>query len=448
MRLLPRSVARRIALIGFLSYAVATFALGLAVFYATHVAFSRQIDAAIEHALDALLVEYRDDGIGGVKEAISQPSGPGPISLGTALFAPDGRRIAGNLDTKLPEPGWRRIGFVDPSEGPDIARAKTSVLPGGYRLVVAADLESLEEIDGTILIMFGVAFAALLVLGVLGAVGLAAYLRSRLQRIETTAAAIIAGDLDQRAQVGEAGDEFDRVAGSLNAMLDRIAALVANLRQVSSDLAHDLRTPLARLRNQLETMRKHGFASDREDLLDLAIAQSDEVLTLFAAILRISELEEEALDRAFAPVDLSAFLTEIGDLHLALAEDSGHFMTLAIAPGLKIRGDRELIAQAVINLIENALRHTPPGSEIALAAYSAEGRAIIEVRDSGPGIPEADRKRVLQRFTRLEAARSTPGHGLGLSLVAAIARLHRAELHLADACPGLVVRLSFPETVS
>lgn len=448
MRVLPRSAARRIALIGFLAYALATVVLGVAVFFATHAAFSRQMDSNIEQASEALLTEYRSDGLKGVTEAMSQQRGPGPISLGTALFAPDGHRMAGNLDTRMPQPGWQRIRFVDPREGPDSARARTTVLTGGYRLIVAADFESLEEIDRTILGMFALAFAALMALGVVAAVALAAYLRRRLQAIETTAGAIIAGDLDQRAAIGEADDEFDRVAVSLNAMLDRIAALVANLRQVSSDLAHDLRTPLARLRNQLETMRQQPGDPGREEQLERAIEQSDEVLSLFAAILRISELEEGALDRAFAPVDLSALLTEIGDLHLALAEDCDHALMLAIEPGLTVRGDRELLAQAVINLIENALRHSPAGSIVTLAARQISARVTIEVQDNGPGIGAADRARVVQRFTRLEAARSTPGHGLGLSLVAAIAGLHRADLVLNDADPGLVVRLTFPDFAS
>lgn len=443
MRLLPRSAANRIALIGLLAYAVATFMLGAAVLIATHAAFSRQIDANIEQASDALQVEYRGDGLNGVIEAISQQRGPGPISLGTALFAPDGRRIAGNLRTTMPSQGWRQITFVDPVEGPDPARAKVTVLPGGYRMVVAADLEALEAIDRTILGMFSLAFAALLALGILGASALAAYLRRRLQGIEATAVAITSGDLGQRARVGEADDEFDRVAISLNAMLDRVAGLIASLRQVTGDLAHDLRTPLARLRNQLETMRQPGSESDRVGSLDRAVEQADDVLALFDAILRISELEEGGLHRAFSQVDLSGLVADIGDSHLPLAEDRNHHLRLAVEADLKVQGDRELIAQAVINLIENALRHTPDGSTVELGVKREGDRIAVLVQDNGPGIDDADRARVQHRFVRLEAARSTPGHGLGLSLVRAIADLHRAELVLSDANPGLLVELRF-----
>lgn len=446
MRLLPRSAANRIALIGFLAYAAATFVLGAAVLLATHAAFSRQIDANIEQASDALQMEYRGDGLNGLIAAISQQRGPGPIALGTALFAPDGRRIAGNLRTTMPGPGWREIIFVDPVEGPDPARARVTVLPDGYRMVVAADLEALEAIDRTILGMFSLASAALLALGILGALALAAYLRRRLHGIEATAAAITSGDLGQRARVGEADDEFDRVAISLNAMLDRVAGLIANLRQVTGDLAHDLRTPLARLRNQLETMRQPDREGDRLGSLDCAVEQADDVLALFDAILRISELEEGGLHRAFSQVDLSGLVADIGDSHLPLAEDRNHHLRIAVEGGLKVQGDRELIAQAVINLIENALRHTPDGSTVELGVHREEDRIALTVRDNGPGIDEADRTRVQHRFVRLAAARSTPGHGLGLSLVRAIADLHRAEMVLKDANPGLLVELRFPDS--
>lgn len=445
MRFRPRSAANRIALAGFLAYAAATFALGLAVLAATHSAFSRQLDASIEQATDSLLTEYKGDGIDGVTGAISEQRGPGPISLGTALFTASGKRIAGNLVTAMPDAGWHRIEFFDPHEGRDPARAKVSLLPGGYRLVVAADLESLETIDRTILGMFGLAFAALMIVGVLGATALAAYLRRRLGPIETTAAAIAAGDLAQRAPASGKDDEFDRVATSLNAMLDRIAGLIANLRQVTSDLAHDMRTPLARLRNQLEALRQSDGEAEREVALDNALKRSDEILALFDAILRISELEEGGLRQAFEAVDLSALVSDIGESHIPIAEDRNHALHLAAQPGLTVRGDRELIAQAVINLIENALRHTPDGTVVALSARHERHGLIVKVEDNGPGIPETDRERVLQRFVRLESARSTPGHGLGLSLVRAVADVHGGELVLDDARPGLVAKLCFPE---
>lgn len=445
MRLLPRSAARRIALVGFLTYAAAMLLLGLAVYWATHVAFARQIDSNIEQAATALLAEYRDDGVRGLAEAVAGQQGPGPIALGTALFAPDGRRIAGNLDTRPPALGWHRIMFLDPVEGLDPARAQTTGLPGGYRLVVAADLEALESIDNIILGLFAAALIVILLVGLAGALLLSRYLRRRLGNIETTAAAIMAGDMGQRAIEGSAGDEFDRVAGSLNAMLNRIVALVANLRQVSADIAHDLRTPLTALRNQLELMRQHGGAAGSAEQVEEAVERAEDLLSLFNAILRISEVEEGNIRKAFAPVDLSALAADLGDTLSLLASDGGRVLNTAVAPGLLVTGDRELIAQAIINLVENALYHTPPNARVQLAVRRARGGVSLEVRDNGQGIPEEDRSRVQQRFVRLEPARATPGHGLGLSMVRAIAEAHGADFALSDAGPGLVAALTFPE---
>lgn len=444
MKILPRSAARRIALIGFVAYAAAMLLLGIAVFAATHAAFVRQLDTSIEQATKSLLSEYRDDGIRGLGEAIAQQHGPGPIALGSVLFSPDGRRIAGNIDTAMPKPGWQHIVFADPLEGPDPARAKVSPLPGGYRLVVAADLESLEAIDRTIMGMFALAFAALLALGLGGAMLLARYLTGRLATIEATAKAIVAGNLDQRAVVGSADDEFDRVAASLNAMLDRIAGLITNLRQVSADLAHDLRTPLASLRNQLEVMRAGTDSPSSAAMAEAAVGKADEILALFGAILRISEVEEGSLRKAFAPLDLAALVIDLGETLIPLAEDSYHRLEVFAQAGLTARGDRELLSQAIINLVENGMRHTPAGSNISLEATSVGQSIIVEVRDDGPGIPEGERARVLRRFVRLESSRSTPGHGLGLSLVTAIAQIHGGTLTISDAGPGLAATIVIP----
>lgn len=263
--------------------------------------------------------------------------------------------------------------FEDPLEGPDPARAKVTPLPDGYRLVVAADLESLEAIDRTILAMFALAFGALLLLGLGGTFLLAGYLRRRLTGIEMTAAAVIDGDLAQRAVVGSAGDEFDRIAASINAMLDRIAGLIANLRQVSGDLAHDLRTPLSRLRNQLERLREETGEAERVELVERSITQSEDVLLLFDAILRISEVEEGSLKRAFSRVNLSRLVSELGETLIPLAEDANRTLTVTVESGMAVTGDRELLAQALINLIENTLRHTGEGARIRLEART-EGK--------------------------------------------------------------------------
>lgn len=231
-------------------------------------------------------------------------------------------------------------------------------------------------------------------------------------------------------------------------MLDRIAGLIANLRQVSADIAHDLRTPLSGLRTHLETLRLEQDEGARTALAESAIVRADELLALFNALLRISEVEEGGLQKAFAPLDLSTLVADLGETLRPLVEDSGRQFDVAVAAGLHINGDRELVAQALINLVENAQRHTPMGSRIGLAVLASGDAVAMQVRDNGLGIPAADRQRVLKRFVRLEASRSTPGHGLGLSLVAAIARAHGGRLTLEDAGPGLIATLTVPRATA
>lgn len=439
-----RSAAYRIAFVSSIAFALATLLLGAAVYYAAHTALERQMDAGIEQASSALESEFREDGIDGIREAMAQRASRTPVSLGYALFDPSGRRIAGGMDLPRPDTGWRRIRFLDPREGPDPARALVTALPDGYRLVVAADLAPLEAIDRTILAIFGVAFVALIGIGLLGTLMLGGYLRRRLLRIERTAAAIAGGDLTPRMELGPSDDEFDRVAASLNAMLDRIESLVVSIRQVTSDLAHDLRTPLARLRNQLELLRERATDSANTELAENAVERADEVLRMFEAILRISELREGNLRHRFEAVDLGTLVEELGEMHAPIAEDEDRSLSWEAQRGCVVRGDRELIAQALINLIENALCHTPPGSHIVLRASCDERMVTACVADNGAGIAPEDRERVLERFVRLESSRTKPGHGLGLSLVKAIADAHGAAVEMRDASPGLEIHLRFP----
>ncbi|HEY7959176.1 MAG TPA: HAMP domain-containing sensor histidine kinase [Sphingomicrobium sp.] len=447
MKRIIRSAAYRMAFAVSLAFALATLLLGIAIYYAAHAAFAREMDAGIEQATSGLMPEYRDDGVDGLTEAIRQREGRGTDALGYALFQPGGVRVAGSLNTRMPETGWRTISFLDPVEGPDPARALITRLPNDYRLVIAADLEPLEQIDGTILGLFGAAFAVVLLIGLVGALVFGGYLRRRLARIEDTANGIIAGDLSRRMTIGPRRDEFDRVATSLNFMLDRIASLISNLRQVTSDLAHDLRTPLARLRNQLETLQGQVQSGQQRESVDEAAERADEVLHLFDAILRISELDEGSLRRRFAPVDLCKLVRELGETHAPLAEDAGKRLDVRAKGECLVEGDRELIAQAMINLIENALRHTPAGTEILIGARREFGGLAAFVRDNGPGIPENERERVLERFVRLEEARSTPGHGLGLSLVRAIADAHDAPISMTGS-DGFEIALHFSASVT
>ena len=242
--------------------------------------------------------------------------------------------------------------------------------------------------------------------------------------------------------IGPRNDEFDQLAGTLNRMLDRIEGLLTNLRQVSSDIAHDLRTPLSRLRNHLEGGSPTGPGS--ETLIPDAIRQLDEALSLFAAILRVAEVESGDARRFFVPVDMTALLTELAESYAAAFEDDGRALLWSAEPGLKVLGDRELLAQAIVNLLENAQRHTPTGTVVRLTATSCGDLASVQVADNGPGVPNSELGKITKRFARLESSRNTPGHGLGLSLVGAVARLHGGYLVLSNCDPGLSARITVP----
>ena len=437
------SAAYRIAFANFAAFATGLAFLGVVVFAVMHITFSRQLDAMMTDEAQTLVDEYRAGGNQNLADAIAEREASGtPTRMLYAVFAPDGRRILGGLQAKRPPVGMHEIPFVDPNGGPDTARAVAIDLSRSERLVVAADQEWIERIDDTVIAVFAGAFAVACILAFVGAAILGSYLRRRLRSISRAAETIIAGDIRERMPVSVRRDEFDQLAVTLNRMLDRIESLLENLRQVSSDVAHDLRTPLARLRTRLEQgVLQNG---DKRAVLDDALVQVDEVLSLFAAILRISEVESGQPRRFFAPVDLSALITDLGESYAPAVHDGGRELHWSVEPGLALEGDRELLAQAVVNLIENAQRHTPIGTVIRLTAEDGGRHVRIRVVDNGPGVPNADLHRVVRRFARLESSRNTAGYGLGLNLVSAVATLHGGQLLLKSAGPGLTATIELP----
>jgi signal transduction histidine kinase len=439
-----RSAAYRIAFIYSAAFALAILLLGLVLFWTMHLDFTHQLDATLHEEATTLADEYRSDGRGEIVDAIAQREASSSRDrLLYALFSRDGRRLAGSLRTGMPRLGLHDIIFIDPREGPDAARGLAVDLGGGTTLLVAADRERIEEIDRTVISVFAVAFLLVILLGAAGALLLGGYLRRRLDAISSAAEAIVEGDLGRRMPVSARGDEFDRLSRSLNAMLERIASLIGNVRQVSTDVAHDLRTPLARLRNRLEeglAARSTGDAALIED----ALRRVDEVLALFAAILRIAEVEGGQIRRTFGPVNVSILASELAESYAPAVAEGGRSLSTSVDDGLVVSGDRELLAQALVNLIENAQSHTPPGTAIDICIEARNGAVVLAVADNGPGVAAEDRGRIVERFVRLERSRSTPGHGLGLNLVSAIAALHGGVLRFADNCPGLRAVLELP----
>ena len=331
-------------------------------------------------------------------------------------------------------------------------RARHLVLRGGFQLLVGRDVQErhdlAQRLRGTLIWVVALALA----LGLLGGVVMSRNMLRKIDAINRASRDIMAGDLSRRVAVSGANDELDRLAQNLNAMLGEIERLMTGMRQVTDNVAHDLRTPLNRLRGRLEvTLMAPPEAATYRAAMEETIAEAEGLLNTFNALLGIAEAESGAQRGNLAELDAGLLATDVAELYTPLAEDKGITLTCEAGQGLAITGDRHLLSQALANLADNAVKYTPPGGAVTVVARRPDdsGDEIeIAVADSGPGIPEADRERVLERFVRLEASRNSPGSGLGLSLVAAVARLHGAELVLEDNTPGLRVSLRFAATES
>lgn len=354
------------------------------------------------------------------------------------LAAPDGQRLAGNLSGVSSERGWREgsIRLPDGTDAPVLMYAQP--LPGGGALVVGRDLTAARALEQRLLTGAGWVGGAVLLLGLAGGLLIGRSVARRAAAMDAALAAVQGGDLDRRLPARPGGDEFDRLATRINATLDRLQALMAALREVTDDIAHDLRTPLTRLRQRLDDAARAPTAA----AIGAAQAEADRLLEIFAALLRIAQVESGTQRAGFTAVDLSAIAEFVAEVYAPAAEEHGQTLATAIEPGITTTGDPALLTQMLANLVENAIRHGRPGGQVSLAV-GADG---IVVADDGPGIPEAEREKVFRRFHRLDASRSTPGSGLGLALVRAVADLHGIGIVLEDAAPGLRARLALPRT--
>jgi signal transduction histidine kinase len=414
-------------------------------------------------------VLQRIDAVQGIRalafavERISRQPGPGVYYLGDAA----GQYLLGNV-TDVPanvliEPGIysfdyeRADPFVDPGQGgaadpptrPGFAVVRSVELSNGMRLVVGRDVVERRGFSAIIVQSFLFGVLGIILFSVIAGGVTARRVLKRIDTIRDTSTKIMSGNLSERVPVTKRNDEFDGLATNLNAMLDRIEQLLQGLKQVTDNVAHDLKTPLTRLRNQAESALREGASEEtRQRALETTIAESDRLIQTFNALLMIARAEAGAPSGALADVDVSAVVADVAELYGPVAEDEGIVVETSIAEGVYLRANRELIGQAMVNLLENAVKYARPEGEgqgrITVGLRLHQGRVLIEVADNGPGIPAEDRKRVLERFVRLEKSRSEPGSGLGLSLVDAVTRLHGGEFRIEDNAPGVRAVIDLP----
>lgn len=439
--------------------------------YQTSILIQRQQIGAINRELGQLNRTYQRSGtpglIRGVQRMADRP-GPGIYYVAD----PTGQQLAGNVDQMptfvLQTPGIHSFRYEveepwsgeqqgeerdrnEDNERPDrgLALVKSFQLPSGFYLVVGRDIEERRGFSAIIFEAFGWGVFWIIILSVLLGTLLARNILRRLDLISAASKKIMTGDLTERLPLTKRNDEYDRVSENLNQMLERIENLMAGLKEVTDNVAHDLKTPLTRLRNKVERALHHDDDPEQmRQALQATIDESDQLIRTFNALLLIARVEAGAPDGSFEPVAIDQIIEDIVDLYQPVAEDSGIELSTNLAAVPKVKGSRELIGQAIVNLVENAIKYAKgaegtPKIEIALEQLA--GHIRICVSDNGTGIPEKDRQRVVERFVRLEESRSETGSGLGLSLVSAVARLHKGTLEIKDNDPGTKVLITLPK---
>jgi len=426
-------------------FSLSILALGAFVLVITDQALRDQIVQFSSSDIAAVRNGYSVEGVAEAREVVHQLMA-GPVSSDFYLLQQDGKAIAGNMP-----PMAARTGTVDIAASPatgnrDVLGVGAFLAPGLY-IFTGSGTARLHQVQTHILhVMLGL-FAAAMFMAVAGGTLVSWSFLRRTDAMARACRAIMDGDLSLRLPVRGTKDQLDRLAEAINEMLARITQLMDNLAQVSNDIAHDLRTPVTHLRHRLERARADcRTPEEHAAALETAIAKADEILGLFAALLRIAQIEGGERRAAFTNVDLAALLEQMREMFDPVAEEADHTLRLAASPSLVVRGDRQLLTQLFSNLIENAIVHTPAGTHITLSLHTVQGQAVAAVSDDGPGVPVEEHQRLFRRLYRREASRTQPGHGLGLSLAAAIAELHNARIQIVPERVGMTVQVSFPLT--
>lgn len=441
-----RTATFRVVLLQALAFALIVAVLFGLVWREIHSYVEEQLRTAVEVETASLLEAARDGTLAAqIEQRVSVlPMGPDYYML----LNQQGERIAGNLSYGTTHAGWQTVPLVG-AVGRHKGHAHTvaifsSKLDNGSWLVVGRDDRDIGELDENLARYFCFSVGIVILLATLsGAIAGHVFVK-RVDHLGRQAERIVDGEIPGPIEFVRRGVEFDRLAGRLNRMLERIKTLMDNMRQVSNDIAHDLRTPLTRLRQRLESANLGvNDATTLRCAIEHSIAEVDGVLTTFGALLRISRIEARERQAGFVPIDLSELFARMAEVYAPVAEDHGKQLQAHISPGAQSRGDRALLTQMLANLIENAIHHTPVGTRIDVCLRNDTEGLMGCIEDDGPGIPLEHHANVFRRFFRLDSSRSSSGCGLGLALVAAVADLHKIVIQLHDRQPGVVVRMHF-----
>ena len=422
------------------------------VWWATLGYLEQQTNATIDAEVTGLVEQYSRRGSPGLQSVIRGRAAVNTGVMTVYLFADRERRpLAGNLavwpSVDADADGWYRFTVVDRDGRKISMRGPIVQLRDGQQLLVAQDQSRLEQTRSLINKASFWALGGGVVLALLGGFLMSSSVMGRIDAINRASREIMAGRLQSRMPVRGVNDEFDQLSENLNAMLDRIDYLIDGVKSVADNIAHDLRTPLTRLRGRLENLTaRPGLDEELRGELTSAMTEADHLLATFRALLRIARIESGTHDREWADVDLHPLLEDAWELYQAVGEDKDIAVHLGPVTG-RLRGDRDLLFQALCNLLDNAIKYSQPGSEVALEATATDDTVNISVADRGPGVPPAERDKVVDRFYRSASVTGVPGSGLGLSLVNAIAHHHGGQLVLTDNAPGLRATLHLPRNL-
>jgi signal transduction histidine kinase len=432
-------------------FLVSFLIIGVSVYWLTNQTLEQQLKSSIDIEANRLKSEYDSGGITELKDEISElDRGKGSLSFFEyGVIDRNGTLIAGSVSHFQPVLGWQIVERLVASDAPGEKTKiplyiKVMALTNDIWLGVGHSGGAIHSAGAAIIQAFIWGFILVIFLGAIGGLYLSRAFLRKIERITISSQTIIAGDLKHRLPVSKNRDELDKLALLLNLMLDKIVALMENIQQVSNDIAHDLRTPISHLKFRLEDALNGNLSVIQyQERITFAIEEVDSILATFSAMLRISQIESGSRRSGFNNVDLSQILTTVTDALHPVAEEQGKTIHAEFGQDIILNGDKELLTQLAFNVLENAIQHTPQNTQIYVRLRTSGNQTEMIVADNGPGIAEKDCEKVFRRFHRLEQSRTTPGNGLGLSIVAAIVELHGGTITLADNHPGLKVIISF-----